>query len=56
MKKIWNCRRSMLALIGMGLLMAMAIVNKVDTSGAIATIVLAVSASNAYQGSKEKKD
>lgn len=40
----------------MVLLTGIAIVNKVDTSGSIATIVLAVAAANAFQGKNEKKD
>lgn len=54
MKKIFTCRRSSLALIGMFLLTALAVVNKVDTSGSIAAIVLAVAAANAYENKGNK--
>lgn len=56
MKKIWNCRRSMLALIGMVLLTAMSFINKIDTSGAIATIVLAVAAANGAESAYKSKN
>ena len=54
MKRIWSCRRSMLALIGMCLLTAMGCYLKTDVSGALATIILAVAASNAAQAVGEK--
>lgn len=56
MKKLLSCRRSLLSLVGMVLLFVLGIVNKVDVSMAIAGIVASVAASNAYQGSKEKKE
>lgn len=54
MLKIWNCRRSSLALIGMILLTALGVYLKVDTSGAIAMVVLSVAAANAGQAVGEK--
>jgi hypothetical protein len=62
MKKILNCRRSLLALFGMSCLTWLGISKGVDISGiaiAISGIVASVSASNAYQnkGAKtEEKD
>jgi hypothetical protein len=47
--KILNCRRSIVALIGIAALVAIALLNKADVSGSIAMIVLAVAGSNAYQ-------
>jgi hypothetical protein len=59
MKKLFNCRRSLLAILGMISLTAIALSKGIDTSMAIATIITAVAASNAYQnkpqGSQEGK-
>lgn len=54
MRKLWSCRRSMLALIGMLLMAGIGLYLKVDTSGAIAMVVLSVSAANAGQAIGEK--
>jgi len=50
MFKIFKSRRASLALIGMFLLLVLGIHLKIDTSGAIATICLAVAGANASEG------
>jgi hypothetical protein len=50
MLKIFKCRRSSLALIGMACLTWIGLKNGTDVSLAIAGIVAGVAASNAYQG------
>ena len=54
MKKIFECRRSSLALIGMMILGASLIWGKYDTSVAIAMICTGVAASNAYEKKGKK--
>lgn len=54
MNKLFQCRRSSLALIGMILLTALGAYLKVDTSGSIAMVVLSVAAANAGQAVGEK--
>ena len=52
MKKIWNCRRSMLAVIAMACLTAMGLYIGTDIAGialAISGIVGAVAGSNAWE-------
>ena len=49
MKKILNCRRSSLALIGMLLLFGLGYFKAVDVAGAISAITMAVAVSNAYE-------
>lgn len=49
MKRIFLCRRSSLALIGMGLLTYLGIHNNLDVSLAIAGIVASIAGANAYQ-------
>lgn len=49
MKKIFQCRRSSLALLAMVCLTILGIVKDQDVSLALAGIVTAVSAANAYQ-------
>lgn len=49
MWKIFKCRRSSLALIGMVILAGLGAYLKVDTSGAIAMIVMGIAVSNAGQ-------
>jgi hypothetical protein len=49
MKKIFTCRRSSLALIGMMLLALIAFSKGHDVAMAISGIVLAVAGSNAYE-------
>jgi len=55
MLKILNCRRSSLALIGMGLLTWIGLQNGTDVSLAIAGIVGGVAASNSWQASRTKE-
>jgi len=50
MLKIFKCRRSSLAIIGMACLTWIGLKNGTDVSLAIAGIVAGVAASNAYQG------
>jgi hypothetical protein len=57
MKKILNCRRSLLAIFGISCLTCIGLVKGVDISGiamAISGIVASVSVSNAYQGKDSK--
>lgn len=49
MWKIFKCRRSSLAVLGMVILAGLGAYLKVDTSGAIAMIVMGVAVSNAGQ-------
>ena len=58
MKKLFNCRRSLLAMFGMLCLTSMALLKGMDTSSAIAAVTMAVAAANAAQaiGAKEKAD
>jgi hypothetical protein len=54
MFKLFKCRRSSLALIGMVLLTVLGIHLKVDTSGSIAMIIMGVAAANAGEGVASK--
>ena len=54
MLKIFSCRRSSLALIGM-IILGVAMWSGQDTSQAIAMICIGVAGANAYE-KKEKKD
>jgi hypothetical protein len=56
MKKLFNCRRSLLAILGVGCLTAISIVKGIDTSAPIAAIIMAVAASNSYQATKSKEE
>jgi hypothetical protein len=57
MKKIFSCRRSSIALIGMILLAGIALIKGHDVSMAMSAIVLAVAGANAYESKKnEHKD
>lgn len=49
MKKIFNCRRSILAIIGIACLTYLGYANKLDVSLAVAGIVTAVAGANAYE-------
>lgn len=53
MVKIFKCRRSSLALIGMVLLFALGICKGADVALAIAGICGAVAGANAYEGKKD---
>lgn len=55
MKKVLNCRRSTLALIAMGMLFVLGLVNKVDVGGHIVGVVLAIAGANATQAIMERK-
>ena len=46
---IYKCRRSIIALVAITCLTAIALINKQDTSSAIATVVMAIAAANAGQ-------
>ena len=56
MKKILNCRRSIVALVGIGCLLALGLHNGLDVSLAIAGCVASVCGANAFQASKKPKD
>lgn len=56
MKRLWTCRRSSIALIGMALLTVLGLVNKVDVSGALASICIGVAAANSAEAFKKKDD
>jgi len=49
MKRIFNCRRSIISIIAIACLTYLGVVNGTDVSVAIAGIVAAVASSNAYQ-------
>jgi hypothetical protein len=55
MMKIFKCRRSSLALIGMIGLGIISLVKSIDTSSAIAAICIGVAGANAYEGKHEPK-
>jgi len=55
MKKIWNCRRSSLALLGMIILGAGLFAGH-DTSSAIAAICIGIAGANSYEGAQKAKD
>lgn len=54
MKKIFSCRRSSLALIGILSLLLIALIKGHDVGMAISGIVLAVAGANAYEGKKNE--
>ena len=54
MLKIFRCRRSSLALIGMILITGLGAYLRVDVTGAISVICLSVAAANASQAIGEK--
>jgi hypothetical protein len=49
MRKIFSCRRSSIALIGMILLTALGIINGIDVSLAITGIVASIAGANSYE-------
>lgn len=53
MKKLLNCRRSLLALISLIMLFILALINKTDVQTSMVGIVLAVAGSNAYQATRQ---
>ena len=52
--KILSCRRSLVAIIGIASLVAVAIINKEQVSMAISAIVAAVAGANAYEKRPQK--
>lgn len=54
MKKIWDCRRSSLALIGM-VILGIGLYFGKDTSSAIAAVCIGVAGANSYEASKKDK-
>jgi hypothetical protein len=56
MKKLFNCRRSLVSCFGILSLTVIALVNKLDVALSIAAICGAVAGANAFQGSKEPKE
>jgi hypothetical protein len=56
MKKILNCRRSIVALVGIGCLLALGLHNGLDVSLAIAGCVASICGANAFEASKKSKD
>jgi hypothetical protein len=55
LKKLFLCRRSSLALIGMACLTYLGINNNLDVSLAIAGLVASVAGANAFEKSKQLK-
>lgn len=49
MSKLFNCRRSMVALAAISSLTAIALLVKIDTSSAIAAVAMGVAGANAFQ-------
>jgi hypothetical protein len=55
MKKIWNCRRSLISLFAISCLTYLGVSHGIDVSFAIAGIVAAICGANSYQGAAEAK-
>lgn len=53
MKKIFSCRRSSLALLGM-LILGAGLFSGHDTSGSIAAICIGIAGANSYEASRSK--
>ena len=53
MKKILACRRSIVAILGMGCLLALGLHNGLDVSLAIAGCVASICSANAYEAVKK---
>ncbi len=56
MKKLFNCRRSLIAIFGISMITFLGIKNHIDTSVAISMICLGIAGANSAQGILEKKD
>lgn len=56
MKKVFNCRRSFLAVLSLISLTWIALENGTDVSIAITGIIAAVASANAYEKTHNKKD
>lgn len=54
MKKVLTCRRSVIALISIACLTAIALIKGIDTSVSIAAVAVGIAGANAYQGSKQE--
>lgn len=55
MKKIFQCRRTFIAFVGIVSLTVLGLCKNYDVSIAIAGIVTAIASANAYQGAAEGK-
>jgi hypothetical protein len=49
MKRVWSCRRTFVALVGMTMLLALGLINHADVAGSIATICMALAGANAAE-------
>lgn len=54
-RKLYTCRRTLIAISGIVACVGVTLITKVDTSGAIAMIVAAIAGANATQGVFESK-
>ena len=54
MKKIWNCRRSSIAVIGI-IVLGAGLFNGIDTANAISALCIGIGASNAYEKAEKSK-
>lgn len=55
LRKLYTCRRTLIAISGILACVAVTLITKVDTSGAIAMIVTAIAGANAAQGVFESR-
>ncbi len=55
MKSIWTCRRTFIAVLSLGALLVLGLVNHTDVSGAIATVSIGLAAANAGEAAMRKK-
>lgn len=53
MRSLWTSRRLLAAIVGIAALTYLGVHNGVDTSMAIASVAMAVAASNSYEKSKK---
>jgi len=53
MTKLFTCRRTFVALVGMLFMLILGLVNKTDVSMTLATVVIAIAGANAAQGTME---
>lgn len=56
MMKVLKCRRSFVALIAIGCLTTLGLVNKLDVATAICGIVASIAAANASESFKKKEE
>jgi len=54
-RRLFTCRRTLIAITGIGACVLITWITKVDTSGAVAMIVTAIAGANAAQGVFESK-